>query len=152
MTYCELLDEAYSYNVSVKEKPLIVHDGLCNGRKIAIRKNIPTHAEKACVLAEELGHFHYTVGNILDQNDINNRKQEQVARFYAYNKQVGLNGIIEAFNAGCRNQYEMAEYLGITEKFLDEAITRYRSKYGLCTKVDNYIIYFEPTLIVIKMF
>ena len=30
------------------------------------------------------------------------------------------------------------------EKYLKEAIDCYKSKYGLCVSVDNYIIYFEP--------
>ena len=36
--------------------------------------------EKASVLAEELGHYYTTVGNILDQEDAGNRKQEHKAR------------------------------------------------------------------------
>ena len=31
-----------------------------------------------------------------------------------------------------------------TEEYLREAIQCYRSKYGICVAVDNYIIYFEP--------
>jgi hypothetical protein len=44
----------------------------------------------------------------------------------------------------------MAEYLDATEEYLKEAIDCYKSKYGLCTSIDNYIIYFEP-LAVIKL-
>ena len=32
--------------------------------------------EKACVLAEELGHHYTTVGDIIDQKESENRKQE----------------------------------------------------------------------------
>lgn len=144
MTYEQLLTTADQKGLLVKEKPLVQHDGLLSGRRIAIRKDIKTQAEKSCVLAEELGHHYTSSGNILDQNDIMNRKQEYRARFYGYNLKIGLTGLIRAYEAGCRNIFEMAEFLDCTEEYLREAIQCYRSKYGICVAVDNYIIYFEP--------
>lgn len=52
--------------------------------------NSLTQTEKSCVLAEEIGRRYTTIGDILDQNDMNNRKQELRARLWAYNKQIGL--------------------------------------------------------------
>lgn len=125
--------------------------GLCKGNKIGISKAISTSTEKACILAEELGHYYTTVGNILDQSSVSNRKQELRARMWAYNRQIGLLGIIKSYEHGCRNLYDMAEYLEVTEEFLKDALERYRQKYGMYTAVDNYIIYFEPGLGVVKM-
>ena len=144
MTYEQLLTTADQNGLLVKEKKLVQHDGLLSGRRIAIRKNIETQAEKSCVLAEEIGHHCTSAGDILDQTDIMNRKQEYRARFYGYNLKIGLTGLIRAYEAGCRNNFEMAEYLDATEKYLREALLCYKSKYGICTAVDNYIIYFEP--------
>ena len=42
----------------------------------------------------------------------------------------------------------MAECLDATEEYLKEAIDCYKSKYGLCVSVDNYIIYFEPFAVI----
>ncbi len=120
--------------------------GLCKGNKIGISADIDTSTEKACVLAEELGHHYTTVGNIVDMTDAQNRKQERQARLWAYNKQIGLAGIIRAFGAGCQDMHEIAEYLEVTEEFLHEAIECYRNKYGVFTTLDNYIIYFIPNL------
>lgn len=78
-----------------------------------------------------------------DQTDIMNRKQEYRARFYGYNLKIGLTGLIRAYEAGCRNFFEMAEFLDATEEYLKEAIQCYKSKYGICAVVDNYIIYFD---------
>ena len=144
MTYEQLLTAADQEGLAVKEHPLADHDGLLSGNRIAIRKDIETQAEKSCVLAEELGHHYTSPGDILDQKDIMNRKQEYRARLYGYNLKIGLTGLIRAYEAGCRNLYEMAEYLDATEEYLREAIQCYRSKYGTCVAVDNYIIYFEP--------
>lgn len=147
MKYEALLDEAFDENLIVKEKPLQFNNGRIKGNRIAIRKDMNT-IEKSCVLAEELGHHHTTVGNILDLKHHGNAKQERQARLWAYNKQLGLYGIIRAFNQGCQSKYEIAEYLEVTEKFLEDAIECYREKYGVGTTLDNYYIMFIPSLMV----
>ena len=109
-----------------------------------------TKTEKTCVLAEELGHYHTTVGDILDQTDVSNRKQERTARLWAYNKQIGLSGLVHCFEARCQNTHEMADHLGVTEAFLQDALECYRQKYGICTSYQQYTIYFEPKLAICK--
>lgn len=149
--YERLLDVAYIENVIVKEKPLYGTDGLAYGNRIAIRNNIPTTKEKACVLAEELGHYYTSTGDIINLQDVGNRKQELHARVWGYNQLIGLIGLIKAFEHRCRNLYEMAEYLNITEEYLQDALKYYRSKYGIYTTFNQYIIYFEPTFSIAKI-
>jgi hypothetical protein len=150
MIYNALLDEANAEGLSIKERPFKTYDGRIKGNNIYLRENMNT-TEKTCVLAEELGHHYTSVGCILDQTDFANRKQERQARLWGYNKLIGLMGIVRAFNAGCQNQYEIAEYLDVTEEYLQECINCYQSKYGICTNVDNYVIYFVPYLTVTEM-
>lgn len=121
----------------------------CDGT-VALSRHIETSKERACILAEELGHHHTSVGVILDLSDAQNRKQERQARLWAYNKQIGLRGLIRAYENGCRSQYEIAEFLEVTEEFLEDAISTYREKYGVYTAIDNYIVYFIPQLIISK--
>lgn len=149
MTYEELLQESLEQNLIVKEKELPGYKGRIYKNRVAIRKNMTT-AEKSCVLAEELGHHHTTVGNILEQTDVSNCKQERLARLWAYNKQIGLSGIIQGYRAHCRSRYELSEYLDVSEDFLQEALECYREKYGVYTELDGYVIYFEPCLIVME--
>ena len=150
-TYEALLDEANDIGLTVKEKPLKYNNGRIKGSRIAIRQDITTTAEKSCVLAEELGHYYTTVGDILDQSKPENRKQERQARLWAYNKQIGLIGLVRAFEHGCQNRFEIAEYLEVTEEFLEECIECYRNKFGICKQVDNYVVYFVPQLSVMKL-
>ena len=117
---------------------------------VAINTSVSNSAEKTCVLAEELGHHHTSVGNIIDMENVSNRKQERQARLWGYNKLIGLTGIITAFRAGCQNRHEIAELLDVTEEYLQECIDCYRDKYGVYTEVDNYIIYFIPYLAVME--
>lgn len=150
MTYEETLMLCDEHGLTVKELPLEAHDGLILGSRVAIRSNIPTSAEKSQVAAEELAHSMVTVGNILDQDNIFNLKMEMWARSMAYDLKIGLEGLINAYNAGCRNWHEVADYLDCTEDFLREAVERYREKYGICVDVNEYTVYFEPRLAVIK--
>lgn len=152
MTYEELLIQSDSKDIQVKEVPLREDDGRINGNRIGIRKDIPTQAEKSCVLAEELGHYHTTYGDILDLDNVQNRKQEFRARMWGYDRLIGLKGIIQTYKRGCRNPAEMAEELDVTEEYLLEALNAYRSKFGTRTTADGYVIYFEPSLAVMKLY
>lgn len=125
--------------------------GLYCDQVIALSNALRTYPEKTCVLAEELGHYHTSSGDIIDTSNVQNQKQEMRARMWAYNRQVGLIGIVESFRNGCQTLSEMAEYLEVTEEFLREALERYRQKYGIYTTIGHYIIYFEPYLTVVEM-
>lgn len=151
MNYEILLDEAHQEGLVVKEKPLKYNDGRIKGKRIAIRNDIDTSAEKTCVLAEELGHHYTSIGDILNQRIAENRKQELQARMYAYNKLIDLQGLINCYEYGCSNIHEMAEYLNVTERFVSDALEAYEKKYGIQVRVENYIIRFNPNFSVIKI-
>lgn len=155
MGYEELLIEIQKKEpcIKVSEKPLKYgFKGLYKNNKIIIDKNIKTNAEKKCILAEELGHHYTSVGNILDQSKVENRKQEKKARRWAFERCVSVMDLVKASKEGIRNRYELAEYLDVTEEFLQEALNFYKEKYGLYYVLDNYIIYFEPLGVLEKIF
>lgn len=144
--YEKLLDDADKQHVLVTEKFDLSDTrlkGLYCDAFIAIDKNL-TEADKACVLAEELGHHATTYGNIIDQSSVMNRKQERHARVWAYYLMLQFEDIIGAYEHGCQNRYDIAEYLNISEEFLQDAINYYKDKYGAYVAYDNYFIYFEP--------
>ncbi len=149
MKYNALLNEANAEGISIKERPFKTYDGRLKGKDIYLRKDMNT-TEKSCVLAEELGHYYTTVGDILDMNVPENRKQERQARLWGYNRVIGLFGLIRAYEHGCKDKYEIAEYLDVTEEYLEDCIDCYRDKYGECKTVDNYTIYFIPNLMIFK--
>lgn len=152
MTYDALLKEVENTDIEVLEidyKKGI--NGMSIDNIIGINKNLTT-THKKCVLAEEIGHHYTAIGDILDQTNIVNRKAELKGRQWGYRKLVPLEKLIQAFDNRCTNLCEMAEYLGVTEEFLNEALKYYKSKYGISVKKDNYTIYFEPSLYVVKYF
>ncbi len=152
MTYESLLKEAAHLRVDTYEKPMKPNvKGLYYDKAICLNASIQTTAEKTCILAEELGHYHTTAGNILNQTSISNRKQELRARQWGFQKLVPLFSIVQAHRSGVKSRYELAEYLGVTEEFLSEALRRYQEKFGLFVSAGSYTICFEP-LGVIEMF
>lgn len=145
MNYELLLMESDNNNIITKEKPLKFYDGRIKGNIILIRSDMNT-TKKTCILAEELGHYYTTVGNILDQTNTSNRKQELRARLWAYDRLVGLSGIVEAYKHGCNSLVETADYLDVTADFLSAALKEYTSKYGTHAEYKDYIITFIPAL------
>lgn len=143
MTYEELLIETEMHGLIVKEKPLKAYKGRIKGNRIAIKKDL-NNADKKCALVEELGHYHTNIGDVLDQSDVRNRKQERQARAWGYRKLVGIIDLINAYKAGVRNRFELAEYLDVTEEYIEEVLKYYSQKYGQFYVIDNYAVYFDP--------
>lgn len=149
MNYEDLLIETDKYNLITKEKPLRANKGRIKNNRIAIKSDMSS-TEKACVLAEELGHYHTTTGDILNQNDVINRKQERKARIWAYEKMITFDVLISAFESGCRNRYEIAEFLGVTEDFLTDSILAFSQKHGMAYRYKDYTLIFNGGLSVVK--
>ena len=150
--YEELEDIAAQNNVQIVNYRLSERiKGLYCDHVIALNENLECNPEKACVLAEELGHYHTTTGNIIDQSDTANRKQELRARMWAYDKLVSLNDLIKAHNHGCQSRFEIAEYLEVTEEFLQDALLRYEAKYGSGVLVGEYFLSFSQGLMIYKI-
>lgn len=141
----QIRHEAHSLGVEVVDwdfKDTRIKGLYCDGT-IALSSRL-CETEQTAVLAEELGHHLTAAGDILDQSSETSRKQELRGRIWAYNRLIGLSGILKAYKAGCRNRFEMADCLEVPEETLQEAIDYYHHKYGICTELDNYVICFEP--------
>lgn len=146
MIYDNLLQEAAHLGIDVYEKRMNPRNkGFYGDNVIWINKLLPTRTEKTCAIAEEIGHYHTSYGDILDQSDVCARKQELRARQWAYWRLVPLTEIVRAYKARVSGRHEIAEYIGVTEEFLQDSIDRYRDKYGLFVVLDErYTIYFDP--------
>lgn len=149
LNYDELISEAEQIGLIVKEKPLQSADGRILNNKIVIRDSLD-ELRKKCVLAEEIGHYLKNAGDILDQRNTSNSRQEDRARTWAYDMLIGLDGLVSAFEYGCQTKFDVAEYLDVTTAFLDDALKKYKERYGIVVKYKEYFIYFYPCLAVLK--
>lgn len=150
--YEQLLFQAEKLGIKVKEIDLGINNecGYYCNNKIIINSRI-SNAQKYVILAEELGHHFTTVGDITNQSQINNIKQELIARRWGHEHIVSLIGLINAFEYGCKDKYQIAEFLGVTIKYLEECISDYKRRYGSSYVIDNYCIIFEPNLMIGKI-
>lgn len=150
--YHKLLNKADSLGIDVIEGilPDSIRGLYCENDKgtfIGLNSNIETDCEKTCVFAEELGHHFTSHGNLLTdasvgQNIVN--KQETIAKRWAYLEVVPFSELIEAEKAGCRNIYELADFLSVTESFLRDALNSFKEQYGVYKEHNGYRIYFDP--------
>ncbi|MEY8296482.1 MAG: ImmA/IrrE family metallo-endopeptidase [Emergencia timonensis] len=118
MNNYETLLAEYDGTLTIAEEKMINLGLYCDGY-IWINSQ-QTTSKKACILAEEIGHDKTSVGNILDQSDLNNAKQEQKARVWAYNKLLSVDKVIEAASKGYTTTWDMSEYLDVDEEFLKD--------------------------------
>ena len=120
--YEELLAE-YEDIVSVYEKPSLI-DGFIVDNCILINKNL-TNSEKLCILAEELGHYETSVGDLTFLDSNLKLKQEYRARKWGIEKICPYSKIQTAISKGCTNIYELSEELDMSISFLKEALDYY---------------------------
>ncbi|EIR9756246.1 toxin [Enterococcus faecalis] len=103
--------------------------GLYRDGRIYIEKSLSL-VEKRNVLAEELGHHDTSFGDILNQDCLENRKQELKARQYALEQLVTLDDLIKCSESGFSNHYTCAEFLGVDVETLKNVLAYYRQKFG----------------------
>jgi hypothetical protein len=118
--------------------------GLYFDNIIVLHKKINLEAEKKCILAEEIGH-HFTASNIIiDKSKLNNEKQEEAARRWASKLLFEPIRLIDAFNAGVSNRWELSQYLDLTEDFIEESIKHFKKFYGEYITINEYTVHFDP--------
>jgi hypothetical protein len=150
--YEKMVATANTYGIEVYElEEFRGRSGFYSDNVIMLNKDL-TDKEKYCIMFEELGHHFTTVGDISDQTKIENRKQEVIARRWSYEKIIGIVDLINAHNNGCKNNYEVAEYLNVTEELLKEVLEYYKCKYPGYFKIDNYYLIFNNGLEIIEKF
>ena len=88
---------------------------------------MPTLADEKVKLAHELGHCETgSFYNRYAARDIR-QKYENRANKWAYKKLVPQDELAEACLQGYREPWELAEYFGVTEFFLRNALEFYRN-------------------------
>jgi len=143
MTYERLMIE-YSHIKIIEDADMPIGlGGLCKNKVIYINKHISKY-DKHTVLAEEIGHYETTYGNITDQSIVRNRQLESVARRWAYRKIVSLENIVDCYIKGHTTLYDMCCHLEISPEFLKTSIDYYIAKYGASIEKDEFLVMFEP--------
>ena len=123
MTRYEALLSEYDH-LDIQEKPMKNEGLYCDG-SIWINKGL-VESKKACILAEEIGHYETSFGDIINRKDMTSVKQEYAARKWAYKKLLPFEEVMAAIGCGFTKPHEIAEYLCVDEAFLRECLKYYR--------------------------
>jgi Zn-dependent peptidase ImmA (M78 family) len=105
-----------------------------------------SYAERACLLAEELGHHFTSVGNTVIHPDPTtlSRSEERALRF-AVERLLPLDRVTVALSKAPRSLHELAEDLGVTVDLLRHAMAFWEATRGLYAKGDDCVLKFDPT-------
>lgn len=98
-----------------------------------------TWIEQHETLAEEIGHYATSSGNIVDYSATESRKQERRARDYGYQLTVTLDDLIWCYEHHLDTIDEVAAYLEVTPAYFWQAIDCYRRKLGSIFKYHGYL-------------
>lgn len=124
MNKFEKLVAEYENELDIEERKMSC-DGLYCDNVIWINDKM-TYAEKLSVVAEEIGHYKTTTGNILDLTTIANIKQELDARRWAFEKVIPFKDVQHALENGIVEIYDLAEHFEVTEDFMKECLKHYK--------------------------
>lgn len=101
-----------------------------------------TKTQLASTVAEEIGHYLTSAGNILDQDSPETKKQERKARDVGATLVVTPENILRCYENGYETIEGCADFLGITKETFMNAINYYRRKDGaIMTKNKDVIVF-----------
>lgn len=81
-------------------------------------------------LAEEIGHWETTAGDIHTESTFYDQKQELDARRFGYMAIVSLDGLIDCFKKGITTPWDIADYFECDVDYVWNALDTYKIKYG----------------------
>ncbi|OJG93009.1 phage protein [Enterococcus silesiacus] len=147
----EILVEEIQKSVPIIEKELYANTGcfgLYRNGRIYIEQTLELKRKKE-ILAEEYAHYKTSVGEIINQNSTEARKQENKARNYSYDILVSLDDLIACSEAGLNTHYDCAEFLNVSNNTLKKVFSYYQQKYGYTYFYKGRIFEFRDSSVMI---
>lgn len=87
---------------------------------------LESYADEMAALAHEIGHCETgSFYNIYSPFDIRSRHEYRADK-WAIKKLVPKDELIKAFEDGCENSYELSEYFGVPQWFMDKVLKFYK--------------------------
>lgn len=150
MVLSSLEQAAYDNCVELLEYNLPV-DGMYYATRdyatITLSTRLETSNARNCALARGLGYHFSAPPNLLDAPAKLRRIYDRAAFGWAAKQLVPLQRIVDAWQAGIRDEWELADYLNVTPKFLEDAIDYLRHKHGLYVRHGNMCIWLKPIFV-----
>lgn len=126
----KMMDDYSGLNFNFKRDMHNKHGAFIIDTDIYINKN-NSYEQIIGNVAEELGHYETSVGDLSVLDTIEKQQQERRARQWGYRYLVPLDDLIVCYKLGLREYWEVAEFLEIPPAYLWETINYYRDTKGL---------------------
>jgi hypothetical protein len=149
MTTLEFLEQhADDHNIPILIYPLPCRGlyyacpagGFCT---ITLNSRLETTGERCSVLAEELGHYHTTPIDLFIAPRSLQAAYERRAAVWAADTLLPPEKLVQAWRAGVREPWELAEYCDVTEEFARRAMELYAARYERGMTCGGYLITFD---------
>jgi hypothetical protein len=114
-----------------------------NTRVIALSPVLETDAERAAVLAEELGHYHTTPIDLFTAPRRLQVAYERRAAEWAASTLLPVKKLVMAWRAGVRSAWELAEYCDVPESFTTHTLELYAARYARGITCDGCLVTFD---------
>ncbi|BAP85488.1 hypothetical protein LOOC260_109490 [Paucilactobacillus hokkaidonensis JCM 18461] len=135
-----LVNRKSNLTIKLVRSPSDHFGGFITGKTIYLNKNLSIQ-EQYQWLQEEIAHYDYTVGDIVDENTTDKRKQEHLARSKAMERTVTLDGLVYCFVHELWAPDEIADYFDVTDDYLRDCLENYATKRGSVFRYKDY--YFD---------
>jgi Zn-dependent peptidase ImmA (M78 family) len=99
-----------------------------------------TLAERTSVTYHEAGHHHTMI-------DGDKSRTEARADRWAAKKLVPVQSLIDALMNGCRNSFDVAEHIGVSENFLYKKLDIYQKAHGDYLGHGEWTVWFRPLMV-----
>ena len=129
-----LYDNLEQAGVDVFTMPLNTYDALASASCSCIAINparVNTEAHEREILIHEEGHFATDTFYELDSPYTVREHQENVACRYGFKKYFPLDMLLDLMEEDCTEPWDLAEQLGVSEKFMREILTYYTQVRGI---------------------
>ncbi|MBM7577706.1 ImmA/IrrE family metallo-endopeptidase [Jeotgalibacillus terrae] len=114
---------------------------------IAINKNRSLY-EKHFILAEEIGHYLTTAGDITKLNTLPKLKAEIIARRWGYEKILSLDDLVSCYEKKHLTAEDVSHDFEIELNDLKTILDYYFDRYGPSVRHKEYIINFDPFIVI----
>lgn len=121
--------------------------GLNKGFQIYLNRHDSLY-KKHFLLAEEIGHYETTAGDITDLDTIPKIKAEVIARRWGYEKIISLDDLVSCYEKKHLTAEDVAHDFEIELEALKIILDYYFDKYGPSVNHKGYIINFDPFIII----
>ncbi|MGF7437927.1 ImmA/IrrE family metallo-endopeptidase [Lentilactobacillus senioris] len=149
----EELERLYEQYVQIIEvKGLKEHTGtfgtfrMKNGKPFIFLERDQPEVDKQVILTEEFMHMLTSVGVIVNQSQLDNRRQERLARSMTYKSMLSLDDILDCYNRNIYEIYEIANELDLPIEFIQNALEYFKTQIGTHGYYKNYEINIGSTI------